>query len=193
MQRGSKWCVGRRSKSGLGFVVGGRTILISQALLCEQFCYMLREDRIVVRLVLPPCYKRRQYNWKSNWCDGTIWGKTYLRGIHSLFCLNCNVKEVSWENVSAESYMKERCCLHLQSITGTSVVQWGKGEKGNPPQFLPDLHDFSQRVCNTSILVSVSLCMFAVLKLRVEPHATNLFGHSKTRREPHKGLPGNWL
>ena len=44
---------------------------------------------------------------------------------------------------------------------------------------LPDLHHISQRDCNISILVSVSLCVFAVLHLWVKAHAANSWATQK--------------
>lgn len=43
-----KSCMGNIRESGLGFVAGGRRLLISKALQCEQFCYMLRGDQSAV-------------------------------------------------------------------------------------------------------------------------------------------------
>ena len=45
-----KSCMGNIRESGLGFVVGGRRLLISKALQFEQFCYMLRGDQSVVMM-----------------------------------------------------------------------------------------------------------------------------------------------
>lgn len=65
--------------------------------------------------------------------------------------------------------MKAELCHQLQH----SHIR-AAGEGGGRKVILPSLlalHDFFQRECNISILVSVSSCMFAVLHLRVEPHA----------------------
>lgn len=42
--------MGNIRESGLGFVVGGKRLLISKALQFEQFCYMLRGDQSVVMM-----------------------------------------------------------------------------------------------------------------------------------------------
>lgn len=62
--------------------------------------------------------------------------------------------------------------LSSSTLQSYQCSRGGGGRKVILPS-LPDLHDFSQSECNISILVSVSLCGFAVLHLRVEPHATN--------------------
>lgn len=67
-----------------------------------------------------------------------------------------NVKKVT----KNESQIEATFC-HLQF---SSHVRKERGRKLILPS-LSYVHDFSQRNCNISILVSVSLCMFTMLKL----------------------------